>query len=121
MLHFWNQELLVSTPISFLVSTFLVGLFIRELRKPNGLDDELKRDLIHPGVFIPIVEQAGLIGTMTEWLLAYAIQDQDILRQRFPDLYASINLSPTRLKTGNVSHLIQILNTNSAARALITF
>ncbi len=157
VLRFWNQELLISIPITFLVSTLLVGLFIRELRKPNSLDDELKRGLInkefeihyqpiidlktrqcvgaealmrwhhpkrgliYPGVFIPIAEQTGLIGPMTEWLLAQAIQDQEFLRQRFPDLYTSINLSPTQLNTGDVSHLIQILKTNSASRALITF
>ncbi len=46
VLRFWHQELLITIPVTFLVSTILVGLFIRELRKPNSLDDELKRGLM---------------------------------------------------------------------------
>lgn len=158
VLRFWREELLISAPITTAVSMLLGGLFIRELRKSNSLDYELRRGLargefeihyqpiinletrkcvgaealirwhhpqrglIYPGVFIPIAEQTGLIGPMTEWLLEQSLKDQSVLTEKFPDLYTSINLSPSQLNTGSVNRIVEILKGASEhARSLITF
>jgi sensor c-di-GMP phosphodiesterase-like protein len=68
-----------------------------------------QRGLIYPGLFIPIAEQTGLILPMTEWLLEQVIQDQATLAPRFPELYTTMNLSPTQLNTGDVERLIETL------------
>ncbi|MEB3213147.1 MAG: EAL domain-containing protein [Leptolyngbyaceae bacterium] len=70
-----------------------------------------QRGLIYPGLFIPIAEQTGFILSLTEWLIQKVIQDQTVLQTRFPDLYTSVNLSPTQLNTGNIERLVQTLNT----------
>jgi EAL domain-containing protein (putative c-di-GMP-specific phosphodiesterase class I) len=69
-----------------------------------------------------MAEQTGLIIPMTEWLLEQVIQDQVSLETRFPNLYTSVNLSPTQLNTGDVERLILLLRgTNNQARILLTF
>ena len=81
-----------------------------------------ERGMIYPGVFIPIAEQTGMIGPMTEWLLEQSIKDQKVLSEEFPNLYTSINLSPTQLNAGNVNRLVEILKgASEQARSLITF
>jgi sensor c-di-GMP phosphodiesterase-like protein len=67
------------------------------------------RGLIYPHLFIPIAEQTELIIPITEWLIARVIQDQALLKSKCPDLYMSVNLSPTQLNIGDVDRLIQML------------
>lgn len=81
-----------------------------------------QRGLIYPSLFIPIAEQTGLILPLTEWLLEQVLRDQITVSSKFPDLYTSINLSPTQLNISDVDRLIQPLSDSRArARILIIF
>lgn len=44
-LRYWLQNLLVSAPLTIFISGILSYLFVRQLRRVNGLDYELKRGL----------------------------------------------------------------------------
>ncbi|NIY74626.1 EAL domain-containing response regulator [Thalassospira sp. HF15] len=51
------------------------------------------RGLIHPGLFIPLAEQSGLINNLTEYVLEEAMSQ--MARWRDHDITMSINVSPT--------------------------
>lgn len=51
------------------------------------------RGLIVPDRFIPMAEETGHIGALTEWVLARAIEEQGLIRHHGHDLQMSVNLS----------------------------
>ena len=51
------------------------------------------RGLISPEQFIPLCEQRGLIGPLTEWVIQHALQQYKIWRAHGIDLQVAINLS----------------------------
>ncbi|MBC06857.1 EAL domain-containing response regulator [Thalassospira sp.] len=51
------------------------------------------RGLIHPGLFIPLAEQSGLINQLTEYVLEEAMSQ--MAKWRDHDITMSINVSPT--------------------------
>jgi EAL domain-containing protein (putative c-di-GMP-specific phosphodiesterase class I)/GGDEF domain-containing protein len=51
------------------------------------------RGMIYPDLFIPMAEETGHIGALTEWVLAQAIRDQAELKAAGHDLAMSVNLS----------------------------
>lgn len=51
------------------------------------------RGMLAPDHFIPMAEETGHIGALTEWVLARALEEQAILRHHGHDLAMSINLS----------------------------
>lgn len=51
--------------------------------------------LVNPEIFIPIAEEIGVIGEMSEQLMSQAFQDA---RQWDPELTLSVNISPVQLR-----------------------
>ena len=51
------------------------------------------RGLIAPDRFIPMAEETGHIGALTEWVLARALEEQALLRHDGHELTVSVNLS----------------------------
>jgi diguanylate cyclase (GGDEF)-like protein len=72
---------------------------------------------IPPAEFIPLAEQAGLIGTLGEFVLRRACQDAAAWH---PDVRVSVNLSPLQLLDGGLPEFITqtLAETGLAARRL---
>ncbi|HEX4096771.1 MAG TPA: GGDEF domain-containing protein, partial [Caulobacteraceae bacterium] len=51
------------------------------------------RGLIVPDRFIPMAEETGHIGALTEWVLARALEEQSLIRHHGHELAVSVNLS----------------------------
>jgi EAL domain-containing protein (putative c-di-GMP-specific phosphodiesterase class I)/GGDEF domain-containing protein len=51
------------------------------------------RGLIVPDRFIPMAEETGHIGALTEWVLARALEEQALIRHQGHELTVSVNLS----------------------------
>lgn len=54
-----------------------------------------QRGTVHPDIFIPVAEQAGLIGELTETILLQAFAATTALKK---DLNISVNISPIQLR-----------------------
>ena len=52
------------------------------------------RGAIQPAAFIPVAEQAGLMGGIGEFVLRRALSDA----KRWPDLWIAVNLSPVQVR-----------------------
>jgi diguanylate cyclase (GGDEF)-like protein len=65
------------------------------------------RGQVPPAVFVPVAEQAGLMGKLGEFVLRRALTDA----KRWPDLYIAVNLSPVQVRDqGLVDLVTTILN-----------
>ncbi len=51
------------------------------------------RGLLAPDLFIPMAEETGHIGALTEWVLGRAIEEQALLSHEGHDLSMSVNIS----------------------------
>ena len=51
------------------------------------------RGLIAPDSFIPMAEETGHIGALTEWVLARALEEQALIRHHGHEVAVSVNLS----------------------------
>ncbi|MEM9429414.1 MAG: EAL domain-containing protein, partial [Pseudomonadota bacterium] len=61
-------------------------------------------ELIGPTEFVPVAEDAGLIGELGSWTLATAISDA----RTWPDtLFLSVNLSPVQFRAGDLVERIR--------------
>jgi len=67
-------------------------------------DDE--RGLVSPGNFIPLAEQIGLIGAISDWVVAEACRQASAWRQRGLDLFVSINLPPSYCQSTGMAHVL---------------
>jgi diguanylate cyclase (GGDEF)-like protein len=56
-----------------------------------------ERGLVPPDAFIPLAEETGLIGAMTEWVLARALDDQRRYAAAGCDLRVAVNISARSL------------------------
>jgi diguanylate cyclase (GGDEF)-like protein len=56
-----------------------------------------ERGLLAPPAFLPVAEQAGLMGELTRWVLEHAIAQCATWRQEGIELALSVNLSPSDL------------------------
>ncbi|OHE60377.1 MAG: hypothetical protein A2X71_03565 [Thiobacillus sp. GWE1_62_9] len=56
-----------------------------------------QRGFLEPDSFIPLAEEAGLIGPLTHWVLKTALQQQAALRRRGHSLTMAVNLSARNL------------------------
>lgn len=65
-----------------------------------------EQGVLSPGLFIPIAEKTGLINAIGEWVVKQVVQEQKRLYEQYPNLYTSINISPSQLNSGNLDNLI---------------
>ena len=57
------------------------------------------RGLVPPGDFIPLAEQIGLIGLLSDWVIDEACRQALAWQEQGLDLYVSINLPPSYCQT----------------------
>ena len=63
------------------------------------------RGLVPPGDFIPLAEQIGLIGMLSDWVIDEACRQALAWQEQGLDLYVSINLPPSYCQTTGMAHL----------------
>lgn len=74
--------------------------------------------LVHPGRFIALAEETGLIGPIGEWVLETAAEQNRQWRQQgFGDLRVAVNVSPRQFRHGAI---LQTLKTLAQTRPLDT-
>ncbi len=66
------------------------------LRWPSG-----NGNYISPAVFVPLAEDAGLIGIIGQWVLEQACQLQNRLQQLGVDIHIAVNVSVPQFKASN--------------------
>jgi diguanylate cyclase (GGDEF)-like protein len=76
-----------------------------------------ERGHIPPAVFVPVAEQAGLMGELGEFVLRRALADA----QRWPELSIAVNLSPVQVRDRQLVDLVSaaLTQTGIAPQRLI--
>ena len=87
-------------PLVNLESSALVGVEAL-VRWQDG-----ERGLVPPNEFLPLVEQIGLIGSLTDWVIEEACQQASAWQQQGLDVYVSINLPPSYCQPTGMAHLV---------------
>jgi EAL domain-containing protein (putative c-di-GMP-specific phosphodiesterase class I) len=64
------------------------------------------KGLIGPDKFVPLAEQTGLIGPLTEWVLRAAVRQAYVWQRRYPDMRVAINLSMRNLQDPTLANTI---------------
>jgi EAL domain-containing protein (putative c-di-GMP-specific phosphodiesterase class I) len=67
--------------------------------------------LVPPGEFLPLAERTGLMGTLSEWVIAEACRQAKAWRDAGLDLYVSINLPPTFWQPTAMRHVLATIET----------
>jgi diguanylate cyclase (GGDEF)-like protein/PAS domain S-box-containing protein len=62
--------------------------------------------LVPPGDFLPLAERTGLMGPLSDWVLAEACEQAKTWRDRRLDLYVSINLPPSFWQPTAMRHVL---------------
>ena len=70
-----------------------------------------ERGLVPPGEFIPLAEQIGLIGSLSDWVIDEACQQALAWQEQGLDLYVSINLPPSYCQSTGMAHLATAADT----------
>jgi len=76
-----------------------------------------QRGFLGPDSFIPLAEDAGLIGPLTHWVLRTALTEQLLLRRSGYDLDMAVNLSARNLQDTALAASIQALLLETGAEA----
>ena len=76
-----------------------------------------QRGFLGPDNFIPLAEDAGLIGPLTHWVLRAALTELLLLRRSGYDLDMAVNLSPRNLQDTELAASIQALLVETGAEA----
>jgi EAL domain-containing protein (putative c-di-GMP-specific phosphodiesterase class I) len=71
-----------------------------------------ERGLVPPNEFLPLAEQLGLMGSLSDWVIDEACRQAVAWKERGLDFYVSINLPPSYCHSTGMAHL-----TASAAAA----
>jgi diguanylate cyclase (GGDEF)-like protein/PAS domain S-box-containing protein len=63
------------------------------------------RGLVQPDEFIPLAEQVGLIGSLSDWVVGEACRQASAWQKEGMDFYVSINLPPSYCQPTGMAHL----------------
>jgi diguanylate cyclase (GGDEF)-like protein/PAS domain S-box-containing protein len=66
------------------------------------------RGLVQPDDFIPLAEQIGLIGSLTDWVIGEACRQAFLWQEQGQDLYVSIDLPPSAAGIGLERLMIEV-------------
>lgn len=64
-----------------------------------------ERGLVPPNDFLPLAEQIGLLGSLSDWVIDEACQQALAWQEQGLDLYVSINLPPSYCESTGMAHL----------------
>ncbi len=64
-----------------------------------------ERGLVPPNDFLPLAEQIGLIGSLSDWVIDEACRQALAWQDQGLDLYVSINLPPSYCQSTGMAHL----------------
>jgi diguanylate cyclase (GGDEF)-like protein/PAS domain S-box-containing protein len=65
--------------------------------------------LVSPGDFLPLAERTGLMGPLSDWVIAEACKQAKTWRDRRIDLYVSINLPPSFWQPTAMRHVLSTI------------
>jgi diguanylate cyclase (GGDEF)-like protein/PAS domain S-box-containing protein len=65
--------------------------------------------LVPPGDFLPLAERTGLMGPLSDWVIAEACKQAKQWRDRRVDLYVSINLPPSFWQPTAMRHVLSTI------------
>jgi diguanylate cyclase (GGDEF)-like protein/PAS domain S-box-containing protein len=63
------------------------------------------RGLVPPDEFIPLAEQIGLIGSLSDWVIGEACRQASVWQDEGMDFYVSINVPPSYCEPTGMAHL----------------
>ncbi len=63
------------------------------------------RGLVQPDEFIPLAEQVGLIGPLSDWVVGEACRQASAWQKEGMDFYVSINVPPSYCQPTGMAHL----------------
>jgi diguanylate cyclase (GGDEF)-like protein/PAS domain S-box-containing protein len=63
------------------------------------------RGLVQPDEFIPLAEQVGLIGSLSDWVVAEACRQASAWQKEGMNFYVSINVPPSYCQPTGMAHL----------------
>ncbi len=63
------------------------------------------RGLVPPDEFIPLAEQIGLIGSLSDWVIGEACRQASVWKDQGMDFYVSINVPPSYCEPTGMAHL----------------
>jgi diguanylate cyclase (GGDEF)-like protein/PAS domain S-box-containing protein len=63
------------------------------------------RGLVPPDEFIPLAEQIGLIGSLSDWVIGEACRQASVWQEEGMDFYVSINVPPSYCEPTGMAHL----------------
>jgi diguanylate cyclase (GGDEF)-like protein/PAS domain S-box-containing protein len=64
-----------------------------------------ERGLVPPAEFLPLAEQIGLIGSLSDWVIDEACRQALAWQEQGLELYVSINLPPSYCQSTGMAHL----------------
>jgi diguanylate cyclase (GGDEF)-like protein/PAS domain S-box-containing protein len=64
-----------------------------------------ERGLVQPDDFIPLAERIGVIGSLTDWVVAEACRQAAVWQQQGLDLFVSMNLPPSHCQSTGMASL----------------
>ena len=68
-----------------------------------------QRGLLRPDQFLPTVEEIGMMGRLTDWVLRNALRQQRRWRQKGLDLHMAVNLSAQNLRDSTLPETVSRL------------
>ena len=63
------------------------------------------RGLVQPDQFIPLAEQVGLIGSLSDWVIGEACRQASAWQKEGMDFYVSINVPPSYCQPTGMAHI----------------
>jgi diguanylate cyclase (GGDEF)-like protein/PAS domain S-box-containing protein len=67
--------------------------------------------LVPPGDFLPLAERTGLMGRLSDWVIAQACRQATAWRDEGLDLYVSVNLPPSFWQPTAMRHVLATIET----------